>query len=406
MYLFDSIRKNLNNDLNSLPVNTGINLNANLKIKILFIIDELITFAGTEKHLYEVANNLNKNKFSVVIVVFKSSASVESVFKDSGINLFRFNLEKIYGKQAFFTFLSLVRFIRTLKPDIVQTFHFMSDTFGLLAAKIAGVSRIISSRRDMGHLKSTRQLILNRFCNPFIHQFIAVCENVRNQIINQEKIPSRKIVTICNGIDFRKYNTDQPGATSFRNPSSIASPAFVIGTICMLREEKDVFLLLKAMTQLKSIINNFKIIIVGEGEQRHALEQFAEKNGLSELTIFPGYVSDVSTYIEILDVICMTPKTNEGFSNVILEEMAMGKPVIATDVGGNKELVVHGETGFIIEPNNHEALAHYILELYRNPGLRKDMGINGKKRAEMQFPLTLMIKKMEILYENNIKSKR
>jgi glycosyltransferase involved in cell wall biosynthesis len=145
-------------------------------------------------------------------------------------------------------------------------------------------------------------------------------------------------------------------------------------------------------------------LVVGDGETRGDLTQYSKKNGLLEKTMFTGYVDDVRPYIQSMDVACLTPKENEGLSNVILEEMAMGKPVIATDVGGNAELVVDGVTGFIIEPGDKHALARRIMSLHQNHALRESMGFEGRKRVEEHFTIQTMIKNMEAFYFDLLRS--
>lgn len=376
----------------------------NGKVKCLFIIDNLTGFAGTEKHLYKVTTNLNKDKFLCQVIAFETNRFMVNQFALKGISVRSLDLRKIYGLSALRKFMYLVAQIRAFSPDIVQSLHFKSDTFGACASRVARVPLVISSRRDMGHLKKNRHIYLNRLINPLVNNFISVCDTVRREITRVEKIPPSKITTIYNGVDLKGYGTGRRSKIRAREKLGIEKDAFIVGTACILRPEKDVYLLLKALSEVNGYIENLVVIILGDGEEKSGLINFCQQNGLSDKTIFPGYVEDIRDYVQAMDVVCLTPKENEGLSNVILEEMAMGKPLIATDVGGNAELVVNGKTGFVIQPGDKEALFRSIMNLSENPTLRESMGIEGRRRAEQHFSLEGMIQKIEGFYLGLLRS--
>ncbi len=141
-------------------------------------------------------------------------------------------------------------------------------------------------------------------------------------------------------------------------------------------------------------------MVLSDGPTQKHFENFCRENHLCDFVRFAGYVEDVENYLPFMDVFCMVPNKNEGLSNSILEAMATGKPVIATDIGGNVEVVAHNETGFIIPPDNFAALVEFILKLHSDTKMRLLMGQKARKRAEEEaFSLSAMIKKHEDLYE-------
>lgn len=375
------------------------------KIRILFIIDVLLGFAGTEKHLYDMVANLDRNIFSCFIVAFHARQSTIDEFEKIGITVMLLPLKKIYGFRAMRQLFALIKYIREITPDIVQTFHLKADTFGVLAAKIAGVSTVVSSRRDTGELKKTQHILLHRIINFFIIRFIAVCHSVAEEIQAKEHIPGNSIRVIHNGVDIHKYHPLFRNSSEARVEIGIPDDAFVVGIVSNFRPEKDLLTFFRAMSILKKDIRNLFIIASGRGrspqqqEVGRKIDAFCEENNLSSITVIPGYVKDVRTYIAAMDVACLTPIRNEGLSNAILEKMSMGKPVVATDNGGNKEMVMHGKTGFIVPPGDCEALADRIQYLYINPGQRKLMGKESRKRIEQYFDIKYMIEKHEDFYK-------
>jgi glycosyltransferase involved in cell wall biosynthesis len=376
----------------------------NRKIKCLFIIDGLLGFAGTEKHLYLVTSNLSRMNFLCQVIAFKASPSMIQEFARKNITVHSLDLERIYGYKAFIKFISLVFQIRRYRPDIVQTLHFMSDTFGVWAARIGGASVVVSSRRDMGYLKDKHHIYLNKLTNPFINNFISVSDRVKRNLLSVEKIPDSKIITIYNGVDLKRYEVGEEAKVRARGKLGLKKNAFILGTTGILRPEKNMHHLLKATAELSSLIENLVLLIVGGGPLKNELLHYSKENGLSDITVFTGYVKDVRDYMGSMDVFCLTSST-EGFSNVNLEGMAMGKPIIATDVGGNVEQVVDGLTGFLVQPGDKDKLVQSIMTLYENPALRESMGIEGRKRAEKYFSIETMSQNMETFYRDLLHSR-
>lgn len=376
------------------------------KCRCLFIIDWLREVGGTEKHLHQLSGNLDKNIFECEVVAFNSYSSTLEMFECQGIPVHDLDLDRIYGFKAIRKFIELWRKIRHYEPQIVQTYHFMSDTFGVLAARLAGVPIIISSRRDTGELKKKRQICLSRITNLFIDNYIAVCNETKERVGRAEHIPLEKMQIIYNGIDMERYPYSSVEKMKARRRLGIEEDAFLVGTVCLLRPEKDVMLLLKAICEVKGRIPNLFVLIVGGGITEKELRQFTRDHGLSGKVTFTGYVKDVREYVMAMDLVCLTPKSNEGFSNAILENMAMQKPVIATDVGGNAEVVVNGLTGYLIQAGDKDALAERILRLYDDVELREEMGREGAKRVTKEFSLFKMIEDTQRYYFELINRKK
>jgi len=373
--------------------------NHNDKMKIFYFIDNLYLTAGTERHLTYLVNYLDKNSFSPVICAFKASQEASDSFKEKGVPFINLNLDRIYTYSALKTLSYLMKILRSFSPDIVQTFHFKSDTYGVLAAKLAGVKHIISSRRDTGDLKKPRQILLNKIANRFIDKFIMVCDRVGESFHKLEGIPYEKMVTLYNGVDINRFHPQNgKNPLDLRAMLGYKEDDFIVGTTAIFRPEKAYHVLFEGVEKVMPKIPNLKVVICGDGPTKKHFEDYCKTHPVGKIVKFMGYVHNTENYLPLMDVFCLVPNKNEGFSNAILEAMAMARPVIATDVGGNAEAVVHGETGIIIPPDDSDSLAEAIMDLYRNPEKRLQMAQKARERAVNVFSLERMIKEHENFY--------
>jgi glycosyltransferase involved in cell wall biosynthesis len=370
-----------------------------VKIRILYIIDQLLGLAGTEKHLYSLVRCLDKNLFDPWILCFEARNEVLRYFRPYA-RVFNLEMGKIYDHRAISRFTFVVGLIKKIRPDIVQTFHFKSDTYGVVASRFAGVPCVISSRRDSADLKRERQIVLSRIANAMIDHFIMVCRKVMENQRRKENIPLRKMSVIYNGVDYRRFASgdNYENRERIRNQLKIRENEIVIGVCAIFRPEKGYDVFLKAIGKLKEEIDNFKVLICGDGQLRKKYEVYCSENNLKSIIHFAGYVSDVEAYLSAMDIFCFVPVKNEGFSNALLEAMASGKAIVASDVGGNTEAIIDDHSGIIVPPKDHDSLVKALMRLIRDQELRGVFANNAKKRALFEFNLEKMIKKHEELY--------
>jgi glycosyltransferase involved in cell wall biosynthesis len=370
------------------------------KINIMYIIDHFCALGGTESHLSHLVTLIDKQLFGCTIVVFdfKENSLAEKI-REAGIPLIHIPVARYYAANAFKKAVALRKLIKQKEIDIVQTFHFKSDFYGAIVARLSGVKHIISSKRDMGSLKSRWHFFLNRRAIGLFNGYIVVANAVGEVVATKEKVPREKLKIIYNGVDTTKFcPPDGPRIIQSRQKLGLSSTDFVVGMVAMLRPEKNHDVLLRAFEKVSKEIREIKLLIAGTGVLLDYCKEYSRGSGISKQVIFTGYTENVARVLEVLDVACLVPGRNEGLSNSILEKMAMGLPLIVTDVGGNSEAVLDGYNGIVIPPNNSEALADAILYLYHNPGKRKEMGLKSRNRVEKMFTLEKMIKDHEDYY--------
>ncbi|HLH32678.1 MAG TPA: glycosyltransferase [Terriglobia bacterium] len=374
------------------------------KIRILFLIDVMFYGGGTERHLAQVVTSLDKTRFDCTVCALNAldeTAPSVRYIRARGIPCHSLSIHRVYGPRGLVQIGRLAAFVRKHRFDIVQTFHLISDTFGVVASRIGGAQVIVSSRRDMDALNGGMRRVARRVCGRFVDRYVAVCNAVADNISAQESVPRAKIQTIYNGVDFSQFfvpSLEERGA--MREKLGIGRDAFVIGNVSVFRPAKDYASFFAALKKVAPFIPELKALAIGPGPLQQAYRRQCESDEvLRDIVVFTGGVFNVRDYVSIMDVACLCPSENEGLSNAILEEMAIGKPIVATDVGGNAELIVHEESGFITRPRNVDELADTFLRLYRSPQLRQEIGRKARERAHKHFAIETMIKNMEQFYE-------
>lgn len=370
------------------------------KINILFITDGIWYSYGAERHLYNLTRCLDKNRFNCLILAFVIKGTFVEEFRKAGIRVIYLPIERIYSPTAFMKALTIRGIIKENQIDIVQTYHFKSDTYGVMVSKLSGVRHIISSRRDTGDKKTKRQLVLNRIVNPWIERFITVCDEIGRRISIDEQIPASKQTTIYNGIELSNYQVPKKNDIhNIKEQFHFKESDFIVGMIAGFRPEKNYDVFLRAARDAKESIKGLKVIAVGDGPEINSCKGYCRESNMSDYVVFPGMVNEVRDYIAVLDIACLVPGANEGFSNSILECMAMGKPMIVSEVGGNAEAVLRGINGIVIPPLNYKELSRSMVYLYNNETVRSEMGEKSRERVEQLFTIEKMVLKHQQLYE-------
>ncbi|MBI3753102.1 MAG: glycosyltransferase family 4 protein [Deltaproteobacteria bacterium] len=269
-----------------------------------------------------------------------------------------------------------------------------SNLEGIMAARIANIPCIQHSRIGAE---------LNRVevdaVNNWLTKMICVSQGVQEMFVKQG-VDAGKCAVVYNGID---PNVNPVTAVSeIRKQWGIGDGEMVIGTVGSLIKRKRINDLLEAVGELnnKFKIQNskFKIIVVGDGPERKSLQEDVLKKGLQDKVIFTGFQTDAISYINAMDIFVLSSE-QEGLPRVILEAMLMAKPVIACDVTGPSELVVDGETGFLVPAKNPQALTEALLKLIASSELRNVMGEKGRARAREKFSMDAYISGVSKVFE-------
>lgn len=364
------------------------------KIKIAYIIDEL-NIGGTEKQLVSTIELLDKNKFEILLICLRPSQYFSKI--DLQCKKILLDVSSLISINGALTFFSLVSCLRKHEVDIVQTYFFDANVLGILAAKLSGVKRIISCRRDMGFWYTPKLLFVLRRLNKLADRFLVNSYAIKENITKYELIPDHKIDVIHNGIDLKPFQNKYDAAI-IKNKFGINHGESVVGIVANLnRKVKRVDLFIHAAKNVLRKNKKVSFIIVGDGHLRCELESQAENLGLKDKIYFVGQKQDVTPYLSIFNigVIC---SDSEGFSNSILEYMASAIPVIATDVGGNKEVIEDGVNGFLVPHGNYKAMADKICNILQDRKTYMQMSKNARSLITKEYDWSIKIKEIQSYY--------
>lgn len=374
---------------------------AESKISVLYVIDYFHRTGGTETHLAQLVRRLASKRFDAAVVVFDLGQNplVEGM-RAAGVPVIHVPVRREYTLTALVRGLQLARLVRSRRVDILQTFHQKSDTFGAVFGKLGGARHLISSKRDTGDLRTGLHHFVNRRLRFLFDRVIVVADAVADAFVRSEGLDRRRMVKIYNGVDTTWFAPPMSGEEKSRAKEAVGFEGgdFVVGMVASFRPEKDHAMFFHSMLEVMSTRPNVRVLAVGAGP---LLETFRNRFAASEQASrirFTGDVGDVRSLLKAMDVGCLVPSSNEGFSNAVIEKMAVGLPLVVTKVGGNAEAVVEGENGWVIAPRDTLALSAAIKRLQDDPELRASMGRASRRLAEERFSIEAMCRRHEELY--------
>ncbi len=368
-----------------------------MAINILYIIDKLVP-AGTQTNLLQIVKRLDRNKFNPHVIALMEGGDLLEEFCAAGVNPVVLKVRKVYGFSGFKAFSFLRKYMKKEKIDIVQTHFLHADILGTFAARLAGVPKIITARRDEGFWRGKKEVAMNRFMNQYADRILANSGAVKDAVIANENPSSWKVSVIYNGVDLSRFFPSEKLRTETRTSLGIRDEEIVIGMVANMRHEvKGHKVLIKGISSIHEV-PNLKVLLIGDGPLRDSFERYAMRLKVRDRILFLGSRRDINALMNACDIVC-APSLSEGFSNTILEAMATGKAVIASNVGGNPEIVTDGETGSLVRPRHHEALGQAIEEFISEPKLIAKIGAAARKRVEQNFSVEKMVLEYENYYE-------
>ncbi|HBE67233.1 MAG TPA: glycosyl transferase family 1 [Planctomycetaceae bacterium] len=361
-----------------------------MKLKVCLVIPTLVQ-GGAEKQLCLLAENLDRSRFEVDVIVLTHSGVYEDRLKSAGVSL------HFIGKRAKFdpwAYRRLSRKIGELKPDIVHTWLFAANAYGRWAAYRRGVPGIIGGERSVDPWKSTWQLIVDRHLAK-ISSCIATNTRAVTDFYADRGIPAEKFTVIPNAV--LPAERRQLEKSELFERLQIPARSKVVGAIGRLWAQKNYRELIWAAELLHAAYQDVWFVILGDGPDLKRLQHDRDLAGAKDSVRFAGHRSDAAELLSAFDVL-WNGSLYEGQSNTILEAMAQGIPVVASDIPGNRDLVINDETGYLYQIGDVETLTKRTNHLLRNRELALRLGEAAQQRVQSEFSLPAMIKRHEQLY--------
>ncbi len=364
-----------------------------------------LDFGGLQNGLVMLVNNMPADRYRHAIICLEHASDFRDRIRRKDVPIYEIHKQPGKGVASYLRVWSLLRQIR---PDLVHTRNL--PTVDMLApARLAGVRALVHSEHgvDMAELAAVppKYRMLRRLSRFVVGRYIAVSKDLANWMTAANGLPPDRISVIPNGVDRALFRPpiDSDSPREERLPAGFATPSsFVVGTIGRLAPVKDqtnlVRAFLLALDQRPSLRQTLRLVILGDGSLRDEMLSLIDAAGARSLVWMPGFCNDTAEYYRTFDLFAL-PSRREGTSNTILEAMASGLPVAATDVGGNPSLVTPDVTGLLVPAETPSALSEAICRYVDDRALALQHGRAGRAVILQNYSIEAMVKGYEAVYD-------
>ncbi len=371
------------------------------KIKVVQLAEDL-KVGGLERTLAYIVNNLDPSIFSVEVWCIARGGAIADELQKNGHLLRILNLNNYFNP---WKVIQLAGLLRREKVSILHSHAYFANTMGRMAAILARVPvRFvhIQSSHWSSDERSSRNYLVDRLLSHFTSRVIACSDSAAKFQLEALKINPRKVITIYNCTDVERY-ANQGATGTQRKELGIGEDDLVIGSVGRLEKLKGHRLLLEVTRDLIESFPSLKLVIIGDGEEREVLEKKRSDLGLVNHVILTGIRNDVEKLLPALDVYVQPTIGREGLPLTVVEAMAAKLPVVASDIGGTREAVIHNQTGILVAPGDKDGLTRALSRILRDREMRCQMSQKGWKLCKQKFGVTHMIEALTTLYLEEVK---
>jgi glycosyltransferase involved in cell wall biosynthesis len=370
--------------------------------KILYVIDAL-EFGGGERCFAQIINRLSSDN-KIMVACLPTGIFREKINR-SGVKVKLVDMRNRFNLRVFF---QLADLMKKEKIDIVNSQGARADFFARIAAKLARVSFVVSTVPmpvegfDVNPIKKLIYIALNRFSERFVDRFIVVSDALEKTMIEKHKIEPQRVVKIYNGIEKDEFSMEEKELESkrlkIRREFRLEDDVPIVGVIGRLVWQKGFEYFIDAIPDVLKRVKKAKLLVVGEGVLKGELEIKSKQLKLEDKIIFTGFRSDIKDILASIDIFVM-PSLREGLPMILLEAMAMAKPIVATNIEGIKEVLENGETGILVPPKDARALTAAIIDLLIHNDKAYQIGMAARRVVRARFGVDVMVQKVARVYE-------
>ena len=350
---------------------------------------------GLENGVVNLLNHMPADRYCHAVICLDGYTDFRHRLKRDDVQFFALNKQP---GQDFGLYGRLFRLLRELRPDLLHTRN-LSTLEGQFVAAAAGVRARVHGEhgRDVFdlHGKNFKYNLLRKLARPLVHQYIAVSKDLANWLEHTVGADTQRITQIYNGVDSLRFHPRREQRAPIGPDGFMSGNALLIGSVGRMAEVKDYPNLVRAFLRLLELSpearTRARLVILGEGVARAACLDLLKQANAEQLAWLPGSRDDIADLMRQFDVFVL-PSLGEGISNTILEAMACGLPVVATNVGGNSELVDEGITGTLVPPADPEKMAQALLAYFKDNAMARSHGAAGRAKIEAQFSMEAMVR--------------
>lgn len=364
-------------------------------IKILQVVQSL-DFGGLERVVITLANNLDREKYQCDVLTIRHLGVLSGELAPTRGKVYNFNL----GQGKLLSFPNTFRnFLINHNYDIVHTHDTTPLIYTAITKRLYPKIKHVYTEHSGIYTCQRRHLVLTRLALLSVNRIITVTKELKSyygKIFDRYIPPSQ---TIYNGQEISQSGPND--RADVLNELNLSQDSIVVGTAVRFAVQKNLRLLIQAMPHVLNIQPKCHFVLLGDGPERQNLESLAQKLGVSNKVVFPGYRKDVSRFLAAMDIYVL-PSLWEGLPLGLIEAAFLGKAIIATEVGGNPEIVSDGVTGFLVKHDDTKALAKKILLLAESPELRASLAVKAQQKVLEQFSVRRMVQQYEEVYNQTL----
>jgi glycosyltransferase involved in cell wall biosynthesis len=376
------------------------------RLHVVLAVNDL-RVGGAERQLVELARGLDKARYRVTVVTLYPGQPLErEVVGVPGVELVSLRRRHRFDPSPVWR---MARLLRQLRAHIVQPFLTPATFFALTGALLAGTPVRVATERCGLRLRPGLGSHIYRFLEDRLTRWaqavVANSEAGRRYVLSRG-IPAAKVRVVYNGVDPRRACCSPAEALAVRRSLGADETTPVVGMVASLTPAKDYPTFLRAAASVSRELPSARFLIVGDGPLRAELEAMALRLGLGGRVVFTGLQLRVAPFIAAMDVAVLSSRDHEGCSNFLLEAMALGRPIVATEVGGNPELFRDGQPGLLVPPRSPGALAGAVLSLLDDDELRGRCAADAQAICRRRFSLEAMVAAYDALYRELWRQRR
>jgi glycosyltransferase involved in cell wall biosynthesis len=367
------------------------------KLRLMHI-TRTLGMGGMEHVISTLCRTLDPGEFECSVLCLKGAGPVAEELDAAGVQVHQ--IESQEDVPDYLASLKVRSLLRRHRVDVVHTHNTTALLFGASGARMAGVRTIVHTDHARSYPERRRITIAENLVARLVYRVVAVSEETRTDLWRRIGIPERKLAIIPNGV--------APGAevepsevASIRQALGVGPDDVLVGLGARLVEQKGLAYLVEAMDEVQQRNPKVRLVIAGDGDLRESLEQDVAQRGLAGTVQFLGMRRDLSRLLRAFDLYAL-PSIWEGLPLVVLEAMAAGLPLVASDVGGVATAVTHQANGLLVPPKDVGALSASILTLAADPELRGRMGRKGREVFDRQFSAEAMARQYSALYRRQV----
>jgi len=362
-------------------------------LRVLFMIDEL-DIGGTEQQILELVRRIDRNRFEPHVCCFRYGRKAKEI-ASFGVPVHH---EPKRLKADPGLLLRLASLMRRERFDILQTYLWTANTWGRLAGRLAGMPIVVASERNVDIWEERYKRLIGRWLARSTDCVIANSEAVRRYLLHRGGLAPDKVVTIYNGVNFERFHAPCDPQVR-RQELGIPEDSVLAGVVARVEPAKDHATLLQSMSLIRDRAPKLHLVVVGGGSEEERLRRMARELAIADRVHFTGFRTDAAEWLQSVDFSVLS-SVKEGLSNSVIESMAAGRSVAATDVGGNAEVILPEETGLLVPARDATGLADALARLANSADLRERLGRAGQARVESVFAVAPMVAHTERLYQS------